>query len=176
MHSKNFEQSLEFGCLPDDWKVGNIIRLYKNDDKHCPSNCRPISLANVPCKILEHVIYSHLGDFVESNSFLCSSPHGFRKPYSSETHLLSFTQDLRYTLDPDSQADCIFLHFSEAFDKVFHKLLIFKPRSLRIDNIVLKWIECFLTTRSQLVSTNDTNSHLTRVSSGIPEGSVLGPL
>lgn len=174
--SKLFTQSLEQQILPKDWKVGRVIPLHKGGDKHNPLNFRPISLTSIPCKILEHVIYSNLINFLDSNSFFHPAQHGFRKFYSCETQLLTFTHDLHVVLDRGSRTDCIFLDFSKAFDKVPHALLLHKLRNLNIDNNILNWIESFLTNRFQFVCANGTNSSLSSVNSGVPQGSVLGPL
>lgn len=171
-----FQQSLDSGELPFDWKVAKVIPLHKAGDKHNPNNYRPISLTSIPCKIMEHIIYSNLVNFLEANSFFTSSQHGFRKSYSCETQLLCLTNELHFILDSGSQADCVFLDFSKAFDKVSHKLLLFKLTKLNIDTSVLAWISSFLANRTQFVTCNDINSSETAVTSGVPQGSVLGPL
>lgn len=174
--SQIFSQSLSLGELPADWKIGKVVPIHKGGDKHCPNNYRPISLTSIPCKILEHIIYSQLVQFLESNLFFSTAQHGFRKSFSCETQLLSFTHDLHLALDRGSQVDCIFFYFSKAFDEVSHKLLLLKLNSLNIDANVLSWITCFLTNRSQFVTANDETSPLASVHSGVPQGSVLGPL
>lgn len=171
-----FSQSLGAGIVPDDWRIGRVVPLHKSGDKHDPFNYRPISLTSVPCKILEHIICTHLASFLESNNFLTPAQHGFRKSFSCETQLVSFTHDLHRFLDCGSQTDCIFLDFSKAFDKVSHSLLIHKLRALNIDPHVLDWIVAFLTNRSQFVSVNNNNSSFVSVDSGVPQGSVIGPL
>lgn len=108
--------------------------------------------------------------------FFSSSQHGFRKFLSCETQLLVFTNDLFSLLDHGSQVDCIFLDFCKAFDKVSHQLLLFKLSKLNLDPQILTWIECFLTNRSQFVHVNNSNSSVSSVTSGVPQGSVLGPL
>lgn len=174
--SKLFNQSLNCLYLPDDWKVGKVVPIHKTGDQHSPSNYRPISLTSIPCKILEHVIFSHLVNFLESNNFFSPAQHGFRKSFSCETQLLTFTNDLHLILDRSSQADCIFLDFAKAFDKVSHSLLLHKLSKLSIDSATLSWIHAFLTNRSQFVFANDTSSPSASVTSGVPQGSVLGPL
>lgn len=94
-----FSQSLDEGTLPDDWKVAKVIPLYKSGDRHCPGNYRPISLASIPCKILEHIIYSHLVEHLEFHSFFLPNQHGFRRTFSCETQLVSFVHDLHRVLD-----------------------------------------------------------------------------
>lgn len=174
--SRLFDQSLEEGVLPEDWKVGKVAPLFKSGNAHSPGNYRPISLTSVPCKLLEHVIYTHVVSYLESNAFFSIHQHGFRKYYSCETQLLAFTNDLFSAADRSSTVDCVFIDFSKAFDTVCHKLLLLKLNALNIDANVLKWIECFLSNRTQFVTANDHCSPTSPVTSGVPQGSVLGPL
>lgn len=174
--SKIFQQSLDNGTMPAEWKTGKVIPAHKSGNKHSPLNYRPISITSIPCKIIEHILFSHIANFLESNSFFHPAQHGFRKSYSCETQLLLFTHRLHEILDRRSIADCIFLDFAKAFDKVCHRLLLLKLRMIGIDTNVLRWLECFLTGRQQFVTANDTNSCLHPVVSGVPQGTVLGPL
>ncbi|XP_049267080.1 uncharacterized protein LOC125756402 [Rhipicephalus sanguineus] len=147
-----FVQSLQTSTLPSDWKAGKVVPVHKSGDVHSPNNYRPISLTSIPVKILEHVIYSHLIDFLESNSFFSIYQHGFRKAVSCETQLLCFTNDLFINADLELDTDCIYLDFAKAFDTVSHELLIFKLNQLNIDPNVLAWIKEFLSNRSQYVT------------------------
>lgn len=162
--------------LPLDWKTGKIIPIHKSGDTHHPFNYRPISLTSVPCKIMEHVIYTHLINFLDDNNFFTPHQHGFRKNFSCETQLLTFTNDLHSNLNAGFTTDCIFLDFAKAFDKVCHALLLHKLSILNMDPTLLKWICSFLTSRVQFVSANECTSSLAPVGSGVPQGSVLGPL
>lgn len=152
-----------------------MVALHKSGSKESPDNYRPISLTSVPCKILEHVLFSHLVRFLDSNSFFSCAQHGFRKTFSCETQLLTFTHQLHVILDRRSRADCIFLDFAKAFDKVNHKLLLFKLSKLNLDRNLFAWLEQFLLNCSQFVTCNDHDSSLSPVLSGVPQGSVLGP-
>ncbi|KAM7303245.1 reverse transcriptase family protein [Ixodes scapularis] len=174
--SSLFQQSLDHGVLPEDWKVGKVVPIHKAGDRFSPFNYRPISLTSVPCKIMEHIISSQLSRFLECNSFFSPFQHGFRKSFSCDTQLLVFTHNLHSALERGSQTDCIFLDFAKAFDKVTHKLLLYKLSLLSIDPYILSWLECFLTNRSQFVTVSNKNSSSSLVKSGVPQGSVLGPL
>lgn len=175
--TKLFEQSLQHGILPLQWKIGKVVPQYKAGNRHYPHNYRPISLTCIPCKILtKTVLYTHIFNFLESNSFFSTDQHGFRRTFSCETQLVLFTHSLHNILDKGSKADCIFLDFRKAFDKVDHALLMLKLRRINLDDKILTWVECFLANREQYVSINDHDSPLTQVTSGVPQGSVLGPL
>lgn len=115
-------------------------------------------------------------DHLDANHFFHPAQHGFRKGLSCETQLALFIHDLHMNLDWNKQTDAIFLDYQKAFDKVSHRHLLHKLSSLNLNSDVLKWLEAFLICRSQFVSVNDQSSILLPVSSGVPQGSVLGPL
>lgn len=133
-----FSQSLESSTLPNDWKVGKVVPLHKSGNTNDPHNYRPISLTSVPCKLLEHVIYCNLVNFLENNSFFTNFQHGFRKSYSCETQLLCFTNDLFSAIDRGTFISCVFIDFSKAFDTVCHELLLLKLSKLNLDPHILK--------------------------------------
>lgn len=171
-----YSQSLATATLPEDWKVGKVLLIYKVCNKNSPLNYRPISLTSVPCKVMEHVIYSHIMNFLDSIQFFNPSQHGFRGGLSCETQLAIFVHDLHANLDLNVQADAVFLDFAKAFDKIAHGRLILKLSHLNIDPNILEWITAFLTNRSHTVLINNKTSRPLPVSSGVPQGSVLGPL
>lgn len=171
-----FSQSLTSGIMPDDWKTGKVVPVYKSGNRNSPLNYRPISLTSVPCKIMEHVIYSQIFNFLDSNEFFHPSQHGFRKGLSCETQLAQFVHDLQTNLDCNIQTDSIFLDFAKAFDKVPHQRLLLKLSKLNLHPNIFRWLEEFLTNRSQSVYLNGHLSKPLPVTSGVPQGSVLGPL
>lgn len=171
-----FQQSLESGQIPDDWKVAKVTPLFKSGDQHLPQNYRPISLTSICCKLLEHIIASHIYNHLESNQFFFRNQHGFRKGWSCETQLLEFTTDLHSNMNNNLQIDCIFLDFSKAFDRVPHCRLISKLSALQLDSLTLSWLRNFLSLRKQFTVINNDSSSICDVTSGVPQGSVLAPL
>lgn len=171
-----FRQSLATGQLPIDWKIGKIVPVFKAGDKHSPESYRPISLTCICCKLLEHIIASHVFRHLESNHYFFINQHGFRKGFSCETQLLEFTSELHCNMNNNLQTDCIFLDFSKAFDRVPHCRLISKLSSLRLDSLTLSWLRNFLSLRQQFTVINNIQSPLSHVTSGVPQGCVLGPL
>lgn len=153
-----------------------MVPVPKQGGTSNPFNYRPITLANIPYKLLEHVIHSNLITFLEDKKFFDNRQHGFRKYFSGETQLLVFTKDLFSITYRGAIVDCIFLDFQKAFDPVSHQRLLLKLSVLNIDTSLVKWIECFLSKGTQCVSANNCSSPLQHVTSGVPQGSVLGPL
>ena len=89
-----FQQSLDTGEVPDDWKQANIVAIFKKGDKHLPSNYRPVSLTCVASKVLEHVIFRSIMDHLDLYKILVHFQHGFRSEHSCETLLINILDDL----------------------------------------------------------------------------------
>ena len=171
-----FQASLDQGVVPDDWKDANIMPLFKKGDKTSAENYRPISLTSVTCKLLEHIIHSNVMRHFDQFNILNDDQHGFRKFRSCESQLITTINDFAEGLSEHQQIDAIFLDFSKAFDKVDHAGLLLKLKDLGIRNSLLKWVESFLSGRSQRVLVEGNVSSPRPVLSGVPQGTVLGPL
>ena len=171
-----YQVSLNSGKLPTDWLSANVSCAFKKGDRHLASNYRPISLTSVPCKILEHIVCRHILSHLESNNILTDLNHGFRSGYSTETQLLITTQDLLSSYDNNKQVDMAILDFSKAFDTVPHDRLLAKLSSYGICGALHSWLRCFLMERSMQVVVEGVCSNPTTVDSGVPQGTVLGPL
>ena len=170
-----FDKSLVHGKIPQSWKTAEVRPIHKKGARDIPDNYRPVSLTSVVCKILESFIRNALYDHLLSNNLLSPHQYGFCKGRSTVTQLLATINDWMVSLDSKTPVDAVYLDFSKAFDSVPHKRLLYKLHNYGIRGKLLEWIEDFLTDRTQYVSVNNKNSNLIKVTSGVPQGSVLGP-
>ena len=171
-----FQASLDQGIVPPDWKEGNIVPLYKKGDRALPENYRPITLTSISCKLLEHVVHSNVMKHLDKFNILEDAQHGFRKRRSCVSQLITTVDDFANCLKNKEQIDAILLDFSKAFDKVDHEGLILKLEHLGVRNSLLDWVRSFLIGRNQRVLVEGASSTPTKVLSGVPQGTVLGPL
>ena len=166
-----FNQSLNTGQHPKDWKTANISPIYKKDDRHTASNYRPVSLTCVCSKLLEHIVVSLVLGHSDQYNIINPLQHGFRRKHSTVTQLLLTTADLAKYHDENKQVDIGILDFSKAFDLVSHCKLLAKLQHYGIRGKLLSWIEAFfLVGRSQRVLVDGVVSKYSPVLSGVPQG------
>lgn len=171
-----FTVSLRQGILPSKWREATITPIYKGGDRHIAKNYRPISLTSIPCKVLERLIKKAVLYHLESNGLLSRSQHGFRSNHSCITNMLIFMDSLTDAYDEGRISEAIFFDFAKAFDKVPHKPLLDKLYAYGIQGDLHAWITSFLTDRTFRVKVGQTLSTEGYAKSGVPQGSVLGPL
>ena len=153
-----------------------MTAIFKSGSKSKSENYRPISLTSVPGKIIEGLIRDKIVDHMKQNQLFSKSQHGFLAGRSCTTQLLEFLEDITTALDQGDDVDVIYLDFCKAFDKVPHQRLLKKLWGYGIRGNVHAWVKEFLTYRSQLVKINGASSEPVNVTSGVPQGSVLGPI
>ena len=171
-----YNKSLNTGDIPSDWLKADIVALFKKGHRYLASNYRPVSLTSIACKAMEHILVSNIMQHLEEKGVLADAQHGFRRKRSTETQLLITSHDFIKALDQGKQIDAIIMDFAKAFDKVPHERLLHKCQYYGIRGNTLKWIRSFLTGRTQRVLLDGTSSESRPVRSGVPQGTVLGPI
>uniref|UniRef100_A0A1I8BRZ4 Reverse transcriptase domain-containing protein n=1 Tax=Meloidogyne hapla TaxID=6305 RepID=A0A1I8BRZ4_MELHA len=171
-----FRLSLDSGELPKIWKESIVIPIHKKGDKTYPDNYRPISLTCCLCRVMEKIVNQRITDFLNTNKLFSDNQFGFIKGRSTTTQLISTLDEWYEAINNKPNIDCIYIDFKKAFDTVPHNLLLNKIFQIGIRGKLFKWISSFLSERTFKVKIQNTYSNETPVLSGVPQGSVLGPL
>jgi len=167
---------VQSGTLPESWRVGHVIPIHKSGSQQNPSNIRPVSLTSVLGKILESLIHDVVLNLLLENNLMSPYQHGFLPQRSCSTQLITAMNHWTESLQQGYCSDVIYFDFRKAFDTVPHLRLLHKLEVYGISGKLLKWIKSFLTCGKQCVVINSQYSFWSSVRSGVPQGSVLGPL
>ena len=168
--------SIQQGCFPSMWKVSKVIPLFKKKDATLPQNYRPVALLAITSKILERVVYNQIIKYLEENSLLHPSHHGFRKEHSTVTALLEMYTNWVENHEEDKITAVVLLDMSAAFDLVDKSILIDKLKLYGFDAGSSSWLDSYLSDRSQKVFLDGELSDALQVEVGVPQGSILGPI
>jgi hypothetical protein len=171
-----FKKSLATGEVPNLWKKANITPIHKSGNKNVMSNYRPVSLTSVVCKIMEKIVKDNIMTHLIKHQLITRNQHGFVKNKNCTTNLLEAMDYITHAIAQGIPVDVFYADFAKAFDKVPHKKLIAKLKSYGINDKTVTWIQSFLADREQRVVLGKESSNWSRVTSGVPQGSVLGPL
>ena len=173
-----FTNILSTGVYPELWKCANVTPIHKKGSKQIVKNYRPISLLPISSKIFEKIVFKHLYNYLVSNNLITKNQSGFRPGDSTVNQLLDLVNDIHMSFDKSKSLEvrAVFLDISKAFDKVWHKGLSFKLKQNGICGSLLNVFNHYLSNRKQRVVFNGFSSDYHAVESGVPQGSMLGPL
>lgn len=170
------EQSFRTGSLPHEWKEAVVTPIYKKGDKLVAANYRPISLTSIICKAMEKIIVTKIREFLSKKQVITDEQHGFVPRRSTVTNLLLCLDYWTANWNDRVPTDVVYLDYEKAFDRVPIKRLVSKLQHFGIRGNLLMWIENFLSDRTFRVRVGNDLSDSYNVLSGVPQGSVLGPI
>ena len=163
---------------PDIWKLANVTPIFKKGDKHLINNYRPKSLLPICGKIVEKIIFNQLYSYLHTNNLITKNQSGFRPGISATNQLLFLIDEIHQAFDCTLSVEVrsVFLDISKAFDKVWHEGRVFKLEQNGISGSLFKLFQNYLNNRNQRVVLNGSSSEFSSIESGVPQGSILGPL
>ena len=169
-----FNRSFSLGRVPEQWKPANITLVFKANERDLVENYRSISLLSIPGKCQERIVHTAIYSHV--SAYLSDWQYGFVKGRSTATQLILTHYKWEKTLDEGRQVDVAFLDFCKAFNRVPHNVFLHKLCYLGISVNLLNWCKDYLSNRTQRVVIDGYSSSLSEITSGVPQGSILGPL
>jgi hypothetical protein len=170
------EITLNNATLSIDWKKAIVVPIYQASDRSVDANYRPVSLTSLACKQMEHLIAGYLRQVWDKNDWLYDEQLGFRPGYCCESQVITVCQDIADSLGERVSIEAIITDFPKAFDLFPHDRLLTKLEASGVDSRIVVWVKEFLVDRTQKVRVEGQLSKKVRVTSDLPQGSVLGPL
>lgn len=169
-----FNLSLRTGRFPIEWKKSFLVPIFKNGKKSDIENYRGVAIISCIPKLFEAIINKQI--FIQVKHLISENQHGFFKGRSTATNLLQFVSFTLDAMDNGKFVQTLYTDFSKAFDRIDIPMLLFKLQKIGVENTLLNWIESYLSDRTQIVKFNGKFSRFIKVTSGVPQGSHLGPL
>lgn len=170
-----FSLSLELCRIPSSWKTAIISPIHKANSRHFVRNYRPISVTSCCARLLERIVNNKITNYLIDQNKISNTQHGFISGKSTDTILLKFYDFVTDCVDRNKVVDCIFFDFQKAFDTVPHCILLSRLHTIGIRGPILAWLDDLLSNRKQMVRIDRSFSQSLPVSSGVIQGSVLGP-
>ena len=174
--AKLFNNSFTQGKVASKWKQANVTPVYKKGDRQIVTNYRPISLISVLGKLQERIVFKSLFKFLSQNKLLTWHNSGFKPMDSAMNQLILVTHKIYTAIDNGQDVSIAFLDISKASDRVWHRGLVNKLKTIGIRGQLLKWLTDYLENRCQRVVINGVQSPWLTIKAGVPQGSILGPL
>ncbi|MES9976167.1 MAG: reverse transcriptase family protein [Candidatus Thiodiazotropha sp.] len=171
-----FQESLTEGVLPNDWKMASVTPIHKGGRKEDANNYRPVSLTPVLLKTMERIVRDKMVEHVVKYNIISARQHGFMRRRGCQSNLLCFLNEITGRLDKGEEVEVCYFDFKKAFDSVNQRLLMIKLKGIGVPPTLLAWTNDFLCHRKFCVKVGDKESRLAVPTSGVPQGSVLGPL
>ena len=174
--AKIFNLSMSTGELPSIWKRATVTPVFKGGASSDPGNYRPISLTSICCKVMESIIKAELLAYLLKHKLITKQQHGFLAKRSTITNLVDCLNDWTLSIKNSKSVNVAYIDYRKAFDTVSHSKLLIKLRGYGIVDSLLRWIAAYLLNRTQVVCVNGHLSNCRNLISGVPQGSVLGPI
>lgn len=170
-----FRHSILTGEILEFWKFSIVVPLPKQLPHNIVQNFRPVSITCFPGRVMEKIIVKYMIEFSKANSLIPKEQRGFLSGRSRETTMLQCLNDWTFAIDRRKQIDIVYFDFAKAFDRVSHTKLIYKLQLMGFPNYICTWIKNWISNRKFVVKYDSSLSDIHEVSSGVPQGSVLGP-
>lgn len=168
--------SLQTGTVPSAWKKAKVIPLFKSGDKNNTDNYRPISVLPALSKLLEKAVHNQVSQYLEDNNLLNNFQFGYRAKRSTQLATTLLVDDIREAAEKGQLVGALFLDLSKAFDTISHDVILEKLKRYGVLESELDWFKDYLFMRSQQVEIGNQKSKSHFIYSGVPQGSILGPL
>ena len=168
--------SLKTGVFPSELKLARMVPIFKAGDSSALTNYRPISVLTFFAKVFEKIVYNKLLNFISDNNILYDHQYGFRKGRSTQQAIITLVDKITKSQDIGDIVITLLIDLKKAFDTIDHRILLRKLYSYGIRGSMLKWMESYLTDRSQYVVIDGKVSQTRGIKCGVPQGSILGPL